>query len=216
VSASGAYQAVCKHAWSAPGGYSIVASYSGDSGYGASSASTTVTVNPAPVVSSVSPQGGSIAGGQTVTITGSDLTGATKVSFGKTAASAVTVVSDSELTATAPAHAAGTVNVTVTSGLGTSAVSSKDRYTYYAPPTVSSITPATGPKGTVVTVTGTGFVAGAKVAFATSPASKVVRVSSTKLTATAPAGSGTVAVTVTTPGGTSATSPADQFTYTGS
>ena len=38
-------------------------------------------------------------------------------------------------------------------------------------------------------------------------------VSATSITATAPAGTGTVDVTVTTPGGTSATSSADQFTY---
>jgi hypothetical protein len=68
----------------------------------------------------------------------------------------------------------------------------------------------------VVTVTGTAFIAGAKVTFGTSPATKVVRVSSTELQATAPAGSGTVPVTVTTLGGASAASPSDQFTYTGS
>ena len=38
-------------------------------------------------------------------------------------------------------------------------------------------------------------------------------VSDTTITADSPAGTGTVDVTVTTPGGTSATSPADQFTY---
>ena len=36
-----------------------------------------------------------------------------------------------------------------------------------------------------------------------------------KLTATSPAGTGTVDVTVTTPGGTSATSAGDQFSYQG-
>jgi hypothetical protein len=131
-------------------------------------------------------------------------------------ATKVAVVSGSELKAAVPAHAAGTVNVTVTTNLGTSAVTSADRYTYDALPTVSSISPASGPNGTVVTVNGTGFVAGAKVAFGATPAANVVRASSTQLRAVAPAGSGTVAVTVTTPGGTSANSAADQFTYTGS
>ena len=193
-----------------------MATYSGDSGSASSSGTTTVTVKLAPVVSSVSPNAGSTVGGQTATITGSNLSGATKVHFGSALATNVTVVSASQLTATVPAHAAGTVNVTVTSNLGTGATTSTDHYTYDPPPTVSSISPTTGPKGTVVIVNGTGFVPGAKVAFGTSPASKVVRVSSTQLKATAPAGAGTVSLTVITPGGTSPTSPADQFTYTGS
>src|SRR5262249_16702349 len=148
--------------FAAAGTYSILASYSGDTGSAPSSASATVKVNPAPVVSSVSPNVGPTDGGQTVTITGSNLSGATKVSFGTTPATDVTILSDSRLTATVPAHVAGRVNVTVTSALGTSAATSVDGYTYDAVPTVSSISPATGPKGTVVTVTGTDLVAGTK------------------------------------------------------
>jgi hypothetical protein len=214
--AGGVHQAVCKTSWSAPGSYTIMATYTGDSGSASSSGTTTVTVKLAPVVSSVSPKAGPTVGGQTVTITGSNLSGATKVHFGSALATNVVVLSDTQLTATVPAHAAGTVNVTVSSNVATSATTSTDRYTYDPPPALSSISPATGPAGTVVIVNGTGFVPGAKVAFGTSPATKVARVSSTQLKATAPAGSGTVGLTVTTPGGTSPTSPADQFTYTGS
>jgi hypothetical protein len=166
-------------------------------------------------VSSLSPKAGPTTGGQTVTITGSGLTGATRVMFGKTPATNVKVVSDSELTATAPAHAAGTVAVIVTTPIGKSPAVSTDKYTYDAVPTVSAISPASGPKATVVTVTGTGFVAGAKVSFGSAIAAKVKRVSGSTLQATAPAGAGTVPVTVTTPGGASAASAADQFTYTG-
>ncbi|HET7050344.1 MAG TPA: Ig-like domain repeat protein [Solirubrobacteraceae bacterium] len=216
VATGGAYHAVCQQAFLAAGTYSIRASYSGDAGSPPSSASATVHVNPAPVVSSVSPNAGPTDGGQTVTITGWDLSGATKVSFGTTAATNVTVVSDSQITATVPAHAAGGVRVTVTSTLGTSLATSAAGYTYDPLPTVSSISPATGPKGTVVTVVGTGFTAHPTVAFGKTPAAKVVQVSGTVLKVTAPAGSGTVPVSVTTPGGATATSPADQFTYTGS
>jgi hypothetical protein len=212
----GAYQAVCQFAFTAPDTYTIVARYSGDTLSTSSTAGAIVQVNPAPVVLSLSPNVGPTAGGQTVTITGYYLTGVTKVSFGTTAATNVTVVSDSQLTATVPAHASGRVNVTVTSSLGTSAVTSTDGYTYDAPPTVSSISPASGPKGTVVTVTGTDLVAGAKVVFGKTAASKVVRISNTELMATAPAGTGTVPVTVTTAGGTSASAPGGQFTYSGS
>jgi hypothetical protein len=211
-----AYQAVCKHTWTLPGEWAIAANYSGDAGSGPSSGTTTLTVNPAPVVSSVSPGAGPIAGGQTVTITGSSLTYETKVSFGKVPATNVNVLSDTELTATAPAHAAGTVNVTVTSPHGTSKASSGNRYTYDPVPTVSSISPNYGVQGTMVILTGTGLVTGSQVWFGADQASNVVRISSTELKAAAPyPAAGTVPVTVVTPGGTSYPGVYDQFTYTG-
>ena len=82
-------------------------------------------------------------------------------------------------------------------------------------PTVSSLSPTSGPAagGTTVTVTGTNFVAGATVSFGGTAATAVTVNSATSLTATSPAGSGTVNLTVPTSGGTSTTSTADQFTY---
>ncbi|TMF74738.1 MAG: hypothetical protein E6I18_12610, partial [Chloroflexi bacterium] len=87
-------------------------------------------------------------------------------------------------------------------------------------PTVTAITPTSGPAGggTVVTITGTGFstTAGATtVRFGTTTASGVSCASSTSCSATSPAGSGVVDVTVTVAGMTSATSAADRFTYPG-
>ena len=64
-----------------------------------------------------------------------------------------------------------------------------------------------------MTITGTGFTGATAVDFGTTPATSFTVVSDTSITADSPAGTGTVDVTVTTPGGTSATSPADQFTY---
>jgi hypothetical protein len=213
---TGAYKAVCKHTWTLPGTWTIAANYSGDGASGPSSGTTTLTVNPAPVVSGLSPNAGPTAGGQTVTITGADLTHETKVSFGSVAATNVTVLSDTQLTATVPAHAAGTVNVTVTSPFGTSKASSASRYTYDVAPTVSSISPNSGVQGTVVTLTGTGFVSGAQVWFGADQGYNVVRVSSTTLKVTAPfPAAGTVPVTVTTPGGTSYPGFYDQFVYLG-
>jgi IPT/TIG domain len=82
-------------------------------------------------------------------------------------------------------------------------------------PTVSGVSPASGPAsgGTTVTVTGTNFGSGDTVAFGGSAATGVVVNSATSITATSPSGTGTVDVTVTGPGGTSAASSADQFTY---
>ena len=93
----------------------------------------TVVVNAAPTVSSVSPRSGSTAGGTAVTIMGRGFVPGAIVKFGTAAASSVTFVSATELKATAPAHAAGTVNVTVYTGGGTSAIGSADDYSYSAP-----------------------------------------------------------------------------------
>jgi hypothetical protein len=83
-----------------------------------------------------------------------------------------------------------------------------------APPTVTSVSPNTGPPsgGTSVTITGANFSRAIAVRFGNTASSFTVN-SASQITATAPAGSGTVDVTVTTAGGTSATSSADQFSY---
>jgi hypothetical protein len=68
--------------------------------------------------------------------------------------------------------------------------------------------------GTTLKVTGTGFTEADAVEVGTSPATDVTVISSTSLTAVAPAGTaGTVDVRVTTPSGTSPVVPADHFTY---
>ena len=83
-------------------------------------------------------------------------------------------------------------------------------------PAVTSLSPTSGPAagGTSVTITGTSFTGATVVDFGTTAATDVTVVNSTRITADSPAGTGTVNVTVTTPVGTSATSTADQFTYT--
>jgi hypothetical protein len=84
-----------------------------------------------PRLTGLQPTSGSTDGGTTVVITGAELTGATAVSFGDTPATEFTVDSDFQVSATAPAHDAGPVDVTVTTAGGTS---SPLTYTYVAPP----------------------------------------------------------------------------------
>ena len=173
------------------------------------------TSTPAPTVTGVSPATGPAAGGTAVTVTGTNLTGGS-VAFGGIAATGVSCAANS-CTATSPAGT-GTVNVTVTTAGGTSATSAADQFTYAAAPppapAVSAVSPASGPAagGTAVTVTGTNLTGGS-VAFGTAAATGV-SCAANSCTATSPAGTGTVNVTVTTSAGTSATSAADQFTYT--
>ncbi|MGA2122555.1 MAG: IPT/TIG domain-containing protein [Methanoregula sp.] len=171
----------------------------------------------APVVSSISPKAGPLTDGQSVTITGTGFTGATTVNFGGTAATHMTVVSGTSITATAPAHAAGVVDVTVITPGGTSAMGTGDKFTYQAAPVVSRISPMSSSHtgGTTVTITGTGFTGATTVNFGGTAATHMTVVSGTSITATAPAhAAGVVDVTVITPGGTSATGTGDKFTYT--
>ena len=74
----------------------------------------------APTITSINPTSGSTAGGKTVTITGTNLGGATEVLFGSSAASSFTVNSETQVTAVSPAAGAGIVPVTVTAPGGTS------------------------------------------------------------------------------------------------
>jgi hypothetical protein len=171
----------------------------------------------APSVSGVSPSSGPATGGYNVVISGSNFNGATAVKFGTTAGTIVSVDSAQQITVTAPALTAGVWDVTVTTPYGTSPTSAADQFTALAAPTVTSISPSSGPMagGTSVVLTGTNFTGLVSVAFGGIPATAVTVNSATQVTATAPAGvPGTVDVIVTTQAGPSATSSSDQFTYT--
>jgi hypothetical protein len=86
-----------------------------------------------PTVTLVAPNSGPAAGGTSVTITGTNLTGATAVKFGTVAASSFTVNSAVQITATSPAGSGG-VDVRVTTPAGTSAISAGDAFTFITAP----------------------------------------------------------------------------------
>ena len=90
-----------------------------------------------------------------MTISGTNLGGATTVSFGATPAT-ITNDNATTLTVTSPAAGAGTLDVTVTTAGGTSAITAADHYTYVAAPTVIGVSPSQGSTagGTTVTITG--------------------------------------------------------------
>ena len=153
-----------------------------------------------PTITAVSPTFGPSSGGNTVTITGSNFAAVTTVTFDTTPATNVVLVSSTTLTARAPAHAAGFVDVSVTNP-GPSTATLPASYEYIAAPAITSLSPTFGPSigGTSVTITGTGFATGATVRFGTVAATGVVVNGATSITAIAPAGTGTVNVTVTNP-----------------
>lgn len=172
-----------------------------------------------PVITTIVPNVGPTAGGQTVTITGQNFTGATSVTFDGIPCTSFTVVSATQITCVTPPHAAGVVEVVVTTPVGSNVTTgTANDYIYTTGPTVLSLTPSEGAcnGATVVTVTGTGFTSsGMTVAFGTVQA-VFTYISSTTLVAVAPVqGAGVVDVRVTTPAGTSPNTAADDFTCTG-
>ena len=174
-------------------------------------------VAPAPTVTSVAPNAGSIAGNATVIVTGTNFTGATAVKFGGTNAASFVVNSATQITAVTPAGSPGAVDVTVTTPAGTSAINQPaDQYTYIGPPAVTALSINTGPPGggTTVTITGSNFTGATVVYFGGTPVTTfTVNPGGTSITLLAPPGSGAVDVTVVTPSGTSAIGPSDRFTY---
>ncbi|MCU1347524.1 MAG: hypothetical protein JWO56_554 [Acidobacteria bacterium] len=143
---------------------------------------------PAPTIASVSPSTIDAAGGATVTIAGTNFSNGATVRFDTLSATGVSFVSATQLTAIAPAHAAGSVAVTVTNPDAQSATSS---VTYIVPgPSMASVSPASGPNsgGTALTILGNGFLPGATVTIGTRTATAVTVVDSSTITATTPLG----------------------------
>jgi hypothetical protein len=173
--------------------------------------------NPAPTVTGITPSSGPAGGGTGVTITGTGFLAGATVKLGGTAASNVVVVGSTSITATSAAHAAGAVDVVVSNSDAQSGTLPQG-YSYTASnpaPTVTGITPSSGPAGggTGVTITGTGFLAGATVKLGGTAASNVVVASSTSITVTSAAhAAGAVDVVVTNSDGQSATR-AGGYTY---
>jgi uncharacterized repeat protein (TIGR02543 family) len=185
-------------------------------GTSAENTASTFAYTSATRVTSVSPATGSTSGGTVVEISGTNFTSSSTVVFGSTAATNVSYNSGTgKLTATSPAGT-GTVNIRVTTAGSQSATDAANQFVYTATVAVSAISVAFGPTtgGTVVEISGTNFTSSSTVVFGTTAATNVSYNSGTgKLTATSPAGTGTVNVIVTTSGTQSATATANQFIY---
>ncbi len=177
-----------------------------------------------PEVTSVNPSYRPTSGKTMVTVQGADfVTDATVFNFGtNNPATSVTCTTDSSCNMASPAGS-GTPDVTATVGAVTSPSNPPfDTFQYVPAPSISSVSPNSGPAdgGTQVTITGQGF---APVVNATSfyfgpnnpaPAASVAcNAQGTSCVATSPPGSGTVDVTAKVAGQFSVATSADQFTY---
>jgi|GEM_PF-3528551 len=181
---------------------------------------TYVVPGPAPTLTRLSSRKGVPEGGTGVIITGSGFAGVTSVRFGAANAGSFKVETPTSISAVSPPGTTGSVDVTVTTPNGTSATSQRTAF-LYGRPTVTGVSPATGPRagGTRVTVTGGGFAVGAGLTVLKAGRSAMTEVncaSNTECTAVMPAAtrSGAVDVRATVAGKSSAkSSPAVRFTY---
>jgi probable HAF family extracellular repeat protein len=206
-------------ATSPPGTGTVNVTVTSPQGTSAISAADRFTYVPPPTVTGLSPKTGPASGGNTVTITGTNFTGATRVDFGSTPAASFEVDTPTSITAIAPASTARTVDVTVTTHGGTSATTSKDHYKF-GPPTVTAVSPKEGPEAgdTEVTVSGSGFALGKEATAFTFGSTAVTRVdctSTTTCTVTVPSHrAGTVEVKAAVGGQRSLPNPPfDEYTY---
>lgn len=160
---------------------------------------------PAPVVSSITPSRGTVDGGTSVTISGSNFLSVEYVRFSGVNATSYTVIDSETITAVTPARPSGAQAVTVRSAGVNS--NSNVTFTFADEPAITSITPSSSDilGGQTVTIAGSEFTGATSVMFGTESAAFTV-VNNTTITATTPdvATSGNYSVTVTTDIGTSA------------
>jgi len=170
---------------------------------------------PAPAVTSVTPSSGPANKTTPVTLTGTELAGATRVTAGGVTVPFVKV-SATQLDVTLPARAAGVVALQVTTPNGVSSANGGSTFTYQAPvPTITGVTPRTGLTyvSTPVVVTGENLGDATKLTL-DGVSVPFTKVSSTQLKATLPAhAAGEVNLQVTAPGGLSALGSAARYGY---
>ena len=163
------------------------------------------------VITSVTPLQGSILGGTQITINGTSLSGTTAVKIGGVACTNLQVLSPTLVKAITPAGAAGEASIAVVSSNATSLAPTPFTYVQLS---ISSVSPNQGiySGGTAITITGSFLNGASSVKVGGVPATNVVAVNSTTVTAVTPAGSvGAASVEVTGAKGTATASGA--FTY---
>ncbi|MCG8603565.1 DNRLRE domain-containing protein, partial [bacterium] len=159
---------------------------------GTAQSSNDFTVIHQPSVSSFTPTTGSI--GTEVTISGSGFIGTTDVLFNGISASAFSLDSDAQIRATVPNGAAtGLVSVVNVAETG----SSGSDFTVTSGPSISSFSPALGPIGTEVTISGINFSGVTDVTFESVSATVFTLDSDTQIRVEVPVAATTGKISVT-------------------
>lgn len=179
------------------------------SSHGSASNPSGYTYNPQPVISSLSPASGRLGGGDTIGIIGSGFGGTLSVTIDGNPATILGSTTTSISITTPAGSIPDDVDVVVTSSTnGTRTL--PDGFTYNSPPTLTSATPAQGPRagGTTVALGGSGFGGALTVSF-DGNAATILASTTSIITCTAPASgvTGNVSVTVTSSTHGSVTEP---------
>ena len=162
---------------------------------------------PAPMLESLSPAKGPAAGGNVITITGQNLTGASRVMFDGADTTDFNVDSDTQITATV---IRGVNSDWVTVFVPEGGTSNRLSYKYVRTPIISSLSPAEGLPGDTVTVSGS-YIGDVEAVNVGAQAAEFTILATNKLTFVVPEGEpGVFNVTLSAVGETSA---AKTFTY---
>lgn len=146
-----------------------------------------------PSITSFSPAQAAL--GDTITITGTNFTGVTNVTFGGVPAASFAVVSPTSIFAKVGSGASGKITIISPDGKATSATD----LTFLLTPLITSFTPAAAGQGVTVTITGSNFKNLTGVSFGGVPSTSFKALSATSITAIVPntATSGNIEVTTT-------------------
>jgi hypothetical protein len=212
--------------YAAPGTVDVTVTTPGGTSTTSAADRFTFVTPTAPGVTAVSPTSGPASGtngSNPIYITGSGLTGAFSVSFGASCTPFVNSISDNlvAIYSIPPGAPNTTVDVTVSTPGGTSASGPNDKFTYTPTPmpVIMAVAPSSGGAqgGTSIWITGQHLGAVTSASFGTTPPVPAGASSDTLLQLQSPPGTASataIDITVTSPGGTSQTNPADHFTYT--
>lgn len=168
---------------------------------GSESLAAAYTYLPPPSIIAVQPRKLATAGGQLLTITGTNFVGDVLVTLAGTGAERFTIINSATLTGTSPASAAGPADLNLTTAGGSATLS--PAVLYFAPPTITGFAPLKGFAGMLVTVDGSGFdpdTSGDAASFGSASA-PIVSASATQLVVRVPDGAVTSRISLTTAGG---------------
>ncbi len=140
-----------------------------------------------PAISTITPDGGAIAGGSLISISGTGFYLGATVTIDGSYCTSPNVISSTAMTCVTPGHTAGAVNVIVTNTDMQASV--PQGYTYQAAPTISSVDTTSGPAvgGTTINITGSGFFPDPSISIGGTVCTESIYVSDTSVTCKTPA-----------------------------
>ena len=152
-----------------------------------------------PTLTTFTPSAGPV--GTVVTLTGTNLIGTTEVTFNGTNATTFGVSNATQITAQVP-HNASTGTIGIVCPGGNAVSSAIFTITSRTVPTITSFSPASGPVGTLVFITGTNLLGITSVSFNGTSCANFHIINSTQMTAEVSVGTATGAISLTTSTGT--------------